>query len=150
MAEARGRSPGRAGGLLVFGLAGAAALSESCGPSWILGCPLRALLGERPSISRCVTCPIRGRRPRARPGTARGFPPTPQVLKNTAEEIAKTKLGVHWASRFCQQYRERLTSVYLRTIDHRRKVAYNSHYFCQFFDVISCLTAIPWHCPACF
>lgn len=47
--------------------------------------------------------------------TDRGLPPTPQTLKNIAEGIAKTKLGVNWPTRFYQRHHERLTSVYLRT-----------------------------------
>jgi AraC-like DNA-binding protein len=51
----------------------------------------------------------------------RGFPPTPQILKNIAESIAHTPLGPNWVARFCKRYRTRLASVYLRTIDHKRK-----------------------------
>src|SRR5207248_7946356 len=58
--------------------------------------------------------------------TDRGFPPTPQILKNIAEELSKTKLGHNWVARFCKKHRSRLTSVYLRTIDHKRKIADNS------------------------
>ena len=34
----------------------------------------------------------------------RGLPPTPQIVKNLAEEIADTKLGPNWVSRFCIQH----------------------------------------------
>src|ERR1700760_1323034 len=44
----------------------------------------------------------------------RGFPPTPQILKNIAESIAHATLGPNWAARFCKRYRNRLASVYLR------------------------------------
>src|SRR3954471_4437464 len=53
--------------------------------------------------------------------TDRGLPPTPQILKNIAEELSKTKLGPNWVARFCKRHRSRLASVYLRTIDHKRK-----------------------------
>ena len=71
--------------------------------------------------------------------TDRGLPPTPQILKNIAEEIAKTKLGKNWVSRFYQRHRDRLTSVYLRVIDHKRKAADNSQYFQEFFNIVSFL-----------
>src|SRR5947199_6447927 len=77
--------------------------------------------------------------------TDRGIPPTPQILKNIAEELAKTKLGHNWVARFCRRHRSRLASVYLRTIDHKRKIADNSRYFRHFFDLVSnisnCVTA---------
>ena len=69
--------------------------------------------------------------------TNRGFPPTPQILKNIAESIAHVKLGRNWTARFCKRYRTRLASIYLRTIDHKRKVADNSRYFQHFFDLVS-------------
>ena len=59
----------------------------------------------------------------------RGFPLTPQILKNIAESIAHTTLGKNWTARFCQRYRTRLASIYLRTIDHKRKIANNSRHF---------------------
>lgn len=71
--------------------------------------------------------------------TDRGLPPTPQMLKNIAEEIVKTKLGKNWVTRFYQRHRDRLTSLYLCVIDHKRKVADNSQYFQQFFDLVSFL-----------
>ena len=55
--------------------------------------------------------------------TDRGIPPTPQILKNIAEEISRTKLGPNWVARFCKQ--------------HKRKVADNSRYFRKFFDLVS-------------
>jgi hypothetical protein len=66
----------------------------------------------------------------------RGFPPTPQILKNIAESIAHTTLGRNWVARFCERHRTRLASVYLRTIDHKRKIADNSQHFQHFFDLV--------------
>jgi transposase-like protein len=33
----------------------------------------------------------------------RGLPPTPQIVKNIAEEIAHVTLGKNWIPRFCQK-----------------------------------------------
>ena len=71
----------------------------------------------------------------------RGFPPTPQILKNIAESIAHTALGPNWVARFCRRYRTRLASVYLRTIDHKRKLADNSQHFEHFFRLVCMLLA---------
>jgi hypothetical protein len=71
----------------------------------------------------------------------RGFPPTPQILKNIAESIAHTTLGPNWNTRFCKRHRTRLTSIYLRTIDHKRKIADNSQHFQHFFDLVCVLLA---------
>jgi hypothetical protein len=71
----------------------------------------------------------------------RGFPPTPQILKNIAESIAHVTLGRNWVARFCKRHRTRLTSVYLRTIDHKRKIADNSQHFQHFFDLVSVFLA---------
>ena len=72
--------------------------------------------------------------------TDRGIPPTPQILKNIAEELAKTKLGYNWVACFCRRHHSHLASVYLRTIDHKRKIADNSHHFRLFFNLVSNLS----------
>jgi hypothetical protein len=69
--------------------------------------------------------------------TDRGFPPTPQILKNIAESIAKRQLGINWVARFCRRHRNRIASVYLRAIDHKRKLADNSEHFQHFYDTVS-------------
>jgi Tc5 transposase DNA-binding domain len=66
----------------------------------------------------------------------RGFPPTPQIVKNLAEEIAGVALGPNWVSRFCKRHQKQLLSVYLRTIDHKRKLADNSYHFKYFYDQV--------------
>ena len=68
--------------------------------------------------------------------TDRGIPPTPQIVKNIAEELAKSKLGPNWVFRFCKRHCSRLASEYLRKIDHKRKVADNSRYFHYFFNTV--------------
>jgi Tc5 transposase DNA-binding domain len=68
-----------------------------------------------------------------------GIPPTPQIVKNLAVEIAGDKLGPNWVSRFCKRHQKDLKSVYLRTIDHKRKVADNSAYFQHFYEQVRLL-----------
>jgi hypothetical protein len=69
----------------------------------------------------------------------RGLPPTPQIVKNIAEEIAYVELGPNWVSRFCRRHQGRLKSVYLCTIDHKRKIADNSHHFQHFYETVCIL-----------
>jgi hypothetical protein len=61
------------------------------------------------------------------------------MLKNIAEEIAGTTLGINWVSRFRKRHNDRLSSLYLRTIDHQRKTADNSRYFQRFFTLVRLL-----------
>jgi Tc5 transposase DNA-binding domain len=69
----------------------------------------------------------------------RGLPPTPQIVKNIAEEIAYVKLSPNWVSRFCKRHRDQLKSVYLRMINHKRKIADNSYHFQYFYDTVRML-----------
>jgi hypothetical protein len=71
----------------------------------------------------------------------RGMPPTPQIIKNLAEEIAHVTLGKNWVARFCERHQDQLTSIYLRTIDHKRKIADNSYHFQYFYDTVRILFA---------
>jgi hypothetical protein len=69
----------------------------------------------------------------------KGLPPTPRIVKNLAEELTHETIGKNWVSRFIQRHAHRLTSVYLRTIDHKRKIADNSHHFEHYFITVSML-----------
>jgi hypothetical protein len=72
----------------------------------------------------------------------RGLPPTPQIVKNLAEEIAGVTLGKNWVSRFCSRHQNQLLSVYLRTIDHKRKLADNSSHFQHFYEQVRIVFAV--------
>ena len=64
----------------------------------------------------------------------RGLHPTSQIVKNITESIVRTELGHNWTTRFVKRHHNRLKSVYLRTIDHKRKIANNSQYFEHFYQ----------------
>ncbi len=68
--------------------------------------------------------------------STRGMPPTPQIVKNLAEELANRKLNKNWVANFTERYDKELISIYLRVIDHKRKIADNSHHFIYFFKNI--------------
>lgn len=67
----------------------------------------------------------------------RGLPPTPQIVKNLAKEISNAEIGVNWVSRFCRRHEHELSSLYLKTIDHKRKIADNSRHFEHYFNIVS-------------
>jgi Tc5 transposase DNA-binding domain len=67
----------------------------------------------------------------------RGLPSTPGIVRNLARELFKTEVGEHWVSRFCRRHKNELSSVYLRAIDYKRKVADNSLYFKHYFKLVS-------------
>ena len=64
----------------------------------------------------------------------RGLPPTPQIVKNLAEKIAGVTLGKNWVSRFYERHQDQLLNLYLRTIDHKRKLTDNSYHFQHFYE----------------
>ena len=66
----------------------------------------------------------------------RGMPPTPQILENLIVEIVRRPIGKCWVRRFCQNYKDRIKSVYLRGIDQTRSVADNSMYFEHFYSTV--------------
>jgi transposase-like protein len=72
----------------------------------------------------------------------RGLPPTPRIVRNLAKELSKSDVGINWVSRFCARHQNELRSVYLRTIDYKRKVADNSHHFEHYFKSVSHLTLL--------
>ena len=73
----------------------------------------------------------------------RGLPPTPQFVKNLAEEIADKPIGKNWVARFVDRYKDQLSSIYLRTIDHKRKTADNSEHFQHYFYNVGALFGFP-------
>jgi ATP-dependent protease Clp ATPase subunit len=55
--------------------------------------------------------------------TARGLPPTSQIVKNLAEEIIGREVNKNWTAHFVQRHSSRLKSLYLRNIDNLRSKA---------------------------
>jgi hypothetical protein len=65
--------------------------------------------------------------------SAKGLPPTSQLVKNFAEEIIGKELEQSWTGRFIQRYKNTLKSIYLTTINYKRKIADNSRHYNHFF-----------------
>jgi hypothetical protein len=64
---------------------------------------------------------------------ARELPPTSQIIKNFAEEIANKNLKSNWTIRFLQRKKKIIRSVYLTTINYKRKISDNSYHYKHFF-----------------
>jgi hypothetical protein len=65
--------------------------------------------------------------------SARGLPPTLQIVKNLAKELAGEEIGQCWVRRFVERKKNALRSIYLTPIDHQRKVSDNSHHYEHFY-----------------
>ncbi len=68
--------------------------------------------------------------------TRRRMPPTPQIVRNLAEEIIQWRVGKNWTSDFVRRHRTKLTSVYLRNMDHQRIKAESVPYFEESFRLV--------------
>ena len=80
--------------------------------------------------------------------TDRGIPPTSQMVKNLAEEIAGCPIGKNWVGGFVKRHSDQLKSHYLRTIDNCRKKAEYVPRFQEFFDCVesNCFFSRPFRC----
>jgi hypothetical protein len=68
--------------------------------------------------------------------TDRTMPPTTQIVRNVAEELSGSPVGKNWVSQFVGRYKDRLHSVYLRSIDRKRIAAENTEFIKMFYDQV--------------
>ena len=68
--------------------------------------------------------------------TDRHTPPTMQIIKNLAEEIAGGPIGKNWTARFIKRYSKRICSPYLRPLDRTRASAESVSMFEQFYSLV--------------
>ena len=71
----------------------------------------------------------------------RGILYSPQIIENLAVGIAKRSLGGRWVERFIKRHQDQLKSIYIRNIDHARKIADNSRDFEHYFNLV-CVTIV--------
>jgi hypothetical protein len=69
--------------------------------------------------------------------TKRSLPPTSQIVHNLAEELVKRPINKNWVSDFVKRYKDRLHSVYLRTIENKRVKANSIPYLESFYNLVS-------------
>ena len=67
----------------------------------------------------------------------RGWPMTPQIVRDLAERIAGKPLGKCWTRRFVQRHLDTLESVYLKPIDKKRKWAESIAQIKAFYQLVS-------------
>src|SRR5450432_1876689 len=67
----------------------------------------------------------------------RSIPPTNQIVRNIAEELIGRPVSKNWTSGFIRQHNDRLSSVYLRTIDNKRVKADSIPYLESFYSLVS-------------
>jgi hypothetical protein len=58
-------------------------------------------------------------------------------VKNLVEEIVNKNFESNWIIRFLQRKKYILRGVYLITIDYKRKISDNSHYYKYFYINVS-------------
>lgn len=68
--------------------------------------------------------------------TDRHIPPTPQLVRNLAEELISRPVGKNWTAQFIKRHSHRLTSVYLRPLDRARVSAESSSHFDHFYALV--------------
>jgi hypothetical protein len=68
--------------------------------------------------------------------TDRGLSPTSRIVRNLAEEIIDGPIGKNWTGTFVRRYKDRLTSLHLRTMDNQRIKAEYAPSFKQFYDLV--------------
>ena len=68
--------------------------------------------------------------------TDRGLPPTSQIVRNLAEEIAGSSVGKNWTSDFVQRHKDRLKSLYLCNIDNLQVKAEYAPLFQLFYNLV--------------
>ena len=67
----------------------------------------------------------------------RGWPMTPQIVRDLAERIAGKPLGKCWTRQFVQRHLDTLESVYLKSIDKKRKWAESIAQIKAFYQLVS-------------
>ena len=68
--------------------------------------------------------------------TARGLPPTSQMVRNLAEEMISRAVGKNWTGQFVKRHQNRLESIYLRNIDNIRTQSEYTPMIKLFFDLV--------------
>jgi Trk-type K+ transport system membrane component len=68
--------------------------------------------------------------------TVRHMPPTSQIVRNMAEEIAGVEVNKNWVAAFVRRHSSELMSKYLRNIDNQRSLSEYAPMFEHFFNLV--------------
>ena len=74
--------------------------------------------------------------------TARGIPPTSQMVRNFSEEMIGRAVGKNWVGQFCRRHQSELKSLYLRNIDNARVKGEFAPVYKLFFDLVKWIFAL--------
>ena len=69
--------------------------------------------------------------------TDRNMPPTTQIVKNLAEEIAQKEVGKNWTAGFVKRHKKKLKSVYLQRIEKQRIMSKYAPSYVYFYSLVS-------------
>ena len=64
----------------------------------------------------------------------RGMCLSPRVVRNLVEELVEHPIGKHLVDRFLKRYSTGLKSLYLKGLDHSRKIAENVAYWTLYYE----------------
>jgi hypothetical protein len=74
--------------------------------------------------------------------TDRGMPPTSAVVRNLAEEIRGCPVGKNWTASFVQRHRDKLKSLYLKSIDNKRVKSEYPPAYELFYKLVECFFCV--------
>src|SRR5882757_6353258 len=74
--------------------------------------------------------------------SAIGTPPTVNMVRIFASNIAGKQPRIHWASRFCKQHHQEIASIYLKGFDISRKRADSWQELKKYFDLVTSLPSL--------
>jgi Tc5 transposase DNA-binding domain len=66
----------------------------------------------------------------------RFIPPTPQIVRNLADEIIKGPVGKNWTGQFLKRHSSRISSVHLRYLNRSRVSAESPSVFEHFYALV--------------
>ena len=66
------------------------------------------------------------------------MPPTSRIVRNLAEEMVGSVVAKNWMAGFVRRHKDRLKSLYLRTIDNMRKKSEYAPVFKLFYHLVKC------------
>ena len=70
------------------------------------------------------------------------MPPTSQLVKNFAEELARGPIGKNWVGDFTLRYKDRLHGAYLQNLDANRAKAEHPALIKQFYNQVGSLYSL--------
>ena len=68
--------------------------------------------------------------------TDRELPPTSRMVRNLAEEMINGSVGKNWTGDFVKQYKDRILSIHLRTINRQRIKAEYAPSLKRFYNLV--------------